>query len=281
MFMEWVLLAIGLIGFGLGGYWDLKTTEFPDWLPYSMIIGTLLVRGIFAWYLQVPGIFLESLLIGLVFLGFGMLLYLTRQWGDGDAWFLGALGFLFPEPTGFLSGQGLLLPFPLVMLVNFFLVAFGYMIIYSIVLGIKSRTMSRRFWKSLEKDLKGIIYIVLGFTIACLVILLYSNHVLGLPFFVLSHILVFPPLLVLVILFSRYGKFIERNLFKKRISVKELKEGDVLISDRWRGLTKKEVSKLKRKGGHIWIKEGVRFAPVFVITLIITLFFGSILGLLI
>ena len=45
MILELILLAIGVAGFGLAGYWDLKTTEFPDWLPYSLIIASLAVKG--------------------------------------------------------------------------------------------------------------------------------------------------------------------------------------------------------------------------------------------
>jgi hypothetical protein len=90
-------------------------------------------------------------------------------------------------------------------------------------------------------------------------------------------VLAFPPLLLSVLVFARYGRFVEQNLFRKRIRASELRAGDVLVKDRWRGLTEKEVSKLKAKGGELWIKEGVRFAPVFVITVLVTLLWGNLL----
>ena len=31
--LGWLLLAGGAVGLGAAGYLDLKTTEFPDWLP--------------------------------------------------------------------------------------------------------------------------------------------------------------------------------------------------------------------------------------------------------
>ena len=71
---QWILLAIGVVGFGLAAYWDLKTTEFPDWLPYTMIILALLVRGIASLVLQDWSILTQSVIIGL---DFGLLIILS------------------------------------------------------------------------------------------------------------------------------------------------------------------------------------------------------------
>jgi len=87
----------------------------------------------------------------------------------------------------------------------------------------------------------------------------------------------FPPLLVAILIFVHYGRFIEKNLFKRKIKVKDLRVGDVPVGDKWRVLTHKEVKELKKKGGEIWIKEGVRFAPVFIITMLVTLFYGNLM----
>ncbi|UCD07613.1 MAG: prepilin peptidase, partial [Candidatus Aenigmatarchaeota archaeon] len=117
--LGWVLLVIGIAGFGLAGYLDLKTTEFPDWIPYFIIVSALVVRGISAWLLQDLSIITESVLIGIVFLAFGLGLYYLKQWGDGDAWLLGAIGFLFPNPSGF-QAVTMQFSFPIIMLFNFF-----------------------------------------------------------------------------------------------------------------------------------------------------------------
>ena len=84
-------------------------------------------------------------------------MYYARQWGDGDAWLLGALGFLFPGATGFTAvavgaaPAGLpALPFPAVMLFNFFLVSFLYLIAYSLVLGLRSPRVSGKFFRYLK-----------------------------------------------------------------------------------------------------------------------------------
>ena len=272
--MDWILLAIGIVGFGLAGYWDLKTTEFPDWLPYAMILAALGVRGWFALMGWNPWIFLSSLMVGCGFLVFGLGLYFLKQWGDGDAWLLGALGFLFPVQGELPAHVPQMFPFPLVLLFNFFIISFFYLIAYSVALGLKHPKAVKKFSRELKGDLKSIFLIVAAFTAACLFIAMYISWRIGVPLDRLGHILAFPALLLGIILFIQYGKFIERNMFRRQISVKELKSGDVPIDSKWRTLTDKELRAIKSRGGKVWIKEGVRMAPVFVITLLVTAFCG-------
>jgi hypothetical protein len=282
LLFEWILLAVGTIGFGLGAYWDIKTTEFPDWLPYSIIIAALGVRGVFSYLLGDWWILLSSIIVGVLFLGFGLILYFMKQWGDGDAWLLGSMGFLFPSYSVFeiaappfqFFGQ---FPFPIIMLFNFFLISFCYLVVYSIILGIRHRKAVGKFAKELRKDSRNIILLAGGFAALCLAVVFYLNFSLGIPVSAMINLLSLPVLFAAVIIFIRYGRFVEQNLFRKKIPVKNLRVGDVLIGEKWKGLTGKEIAKLRKKGGRVWIKEGVRFAPAFIITLYVTLFFGSLL----
>lgn len=282
LFYEWILLAIGTAGFGLGAYWDLRTTEFPDWLPYCIIISVIGVRGAFSYILGDWWILFSSVIVGLLFLGFGLLLYYSKQWGDGDAWLLGSLGFLFPTYSVFEIAanpfQALgYLPFPVIMLFNFFFLSFCYLVVYSIALGLRHRKISRKFWRELRKDSSNVLLMIAGFAALCLAMVSYLNIYLGIPLSNMYNLLSLPVIFAAVIVFIRYGKFVEHNMFKKRIPAKNLRVGDVLIGEKWKGLNESEVRKLRRKGGRVWIKEGVRFAPVFIITLYVTLFFGSML----
>jgi len=277
LMIEWILAAIGVAGFGLAGYWDLKTTEFPDWLPYSMIILALAVRGVAAWLLADWSIITSSVLIGVAFLALGLAMYFLKQWGDGDAWLLGALGFLFPNPSGFAYSG--VFPFPVAMLFNFFLVAFAYIIVYSVALSFTRPDIYRGFIRSFRRDYKGAVVLVGGATAAYLAFLLAMFFTFSLtppsPLLAAS----FPALVAFIVVFSRYGMYIEKNLFKRRIPVSRLRAGDVPVGGKWRVLSLKEVRALKRRGGHIWIKEGVRFAPVFVIALIVILLLGDVFSL--
>jgi len=263
------------VGFGLAGYWDLKTTEFPDWLPYAMIALALGTRGVFSLMVGDFSYIINSVITGSAFLGFGLVLYRFRQWGDGDAWLLGSMGFLWPESGSFAVAT--LLPFPAALLFNFFLIAFFYLLVYSVALGMRSPKVAGRFIRELGRAGRDIGRVVGAFTLACLGLVGYVAWQFGLPVWNLLYILAFPPLLLSVLVFTRYGRFVENNLFKKRIPASRLRVGDVLIKDRWRGLTEKEVAGLKKKGGEVWIKEGVRFAPVFVIAVLVTLFWGNLL----
>jgi len=277
LMIEWILAAIGVAGFGLAGYWDLKTTEFPDWLPYSMIILALAVRGVAAWLLADWSIITSSVLIGVAFLALGLAMYFLKQWGDGDAWLLGALGFLFPNASGFAYSG--VFPFPVAMIFNFFLVAFAYIIVYSVALSFTRPDIYSGFIRSFRRDYKGAVVLVGGATAAYLAFLLAMFFTFSLappsPLLAAS----FPALVAFIVVFSRYGMYIEKNLFKRRIPVSRLRAGDVPVGGQWRVLSPKEVKALKRRGGSIWIKEGVRFAPVFVIALIVTLLLGDVFSL--
>jgi len=273
--MTLLLLGISVVGFGLAGWWDLKTTEFPDWLPYAMIGGALATRAVFAFLMGDYSIIIGSVMIGVLFLGFGLLLYWTKQWGDGDAWLLGALGFLWPDSGSFLIIG--FLPFPAIMLFNFFFIAFFYLLVYSIALGIRSPEISRGFLKELKGSRKDLLKVTGAFTLAIVILVAAMSVAFSIPLIELVYLLVFPLILLSVLLFTRYGRFVEGNLFKRKVAAEQVREGDVLAHHKWRGLTIEEVDKIKKKGKPVWIKEGVRFAPVFLITVLITLLVGNIL----
>ncbi len=272
----WILLAIGAAGFGLGAYWDLRTTEFPDWLPYSIIVAALSVRGAFSLLTGDFSLITNSVMYGLLFLGFGLLLYFLKQWGDGDAWLMGALGFLFPDTAGFVPLVSGVMPFPVVIVFNFFLVSLAYLVIYAVALGIRRPGVYKTFRGNVAGRARVITAVFFIIMAASLYVAFHLSHNFAVPFYDFPVILFMPFFAVIVLLFLQYARAVESDLFKRQIKAKDLKAGDVLITDKWRGITEEEVEKIQKKGGKVWIKEGVRFAPVFVINLIVTLFFGSL-----
>ncbi len=277
--LEILLLGIGIAGFSLAGYWDLRYTEFPDWLPYSMIIFALLFRGIFAFLENDWWILGNSVIAGGSFLALGLLLYFAKQWGDGDAWLLGALGFLFPERPGF--GAETFFPFPLTLLLNFLFISLVYLVIYSLVLGFVNKGIGEKYTKRLEKEKKRIaawsgVFFAISWGFAFLIHIRFSAD-----FFRLYHLLLIPFIFIAILLFSYYAKIVEEEIFRKRIKTTELKEGDVVLGGRWRGLTADEIERLKKKTKYVWVKEGVRFAPVFVFTMLISIFYGDLIIILI
>ncbi len=94
--IEILFLIVAFIGSTAAGLYDLKTTEIPDEIPYTMmavgIIGAV-IKSYLAWsYMPL----VSSFAVGLGFLGFGLIMYYTGQWGGGDAKILSGIGFLVP-----------------------------------------------------------------------------------------------------------------------------------------------------------------------------------------
>lgn len=276
--LDFLLLALGMAGFGFAAYWDLRYTEFPDWLPYSMIILTVATKAVASFIANDWWILLNSLLVGALFLGLGLLLYFSRQWGDGDAWLMGAMGFLLPVQMGF--GAETILPFPMSVLFNFLFISLVYLIAYSVFLGLKNRSINKKYADVLRNEKYKLIgmsafFFAFSWGFASFMGSLYLSTVNIMQMFFL------PFLLTFILFFSYYAKTVEKNLFKRKIRTSELKEGDVILDGRWKGVTKKDIATLKKKTKHVWIKEGVRFAPVFVITMSISIFYGDLLFLLV
>ena len=275
MIHEWVLIVVGVFGFGLAGYLDLRYTEFPDWLPYSMIILAILVWGCASLMLSDFSLVMNSLAAGITFLGIGLALYFTKQWGDGDAWLLGAMGFIFPVQLGIGARVGGLeiFPFPVMLLFNFFIIGFAYLVLYSLALGAINRRETSRFLKGFSRS-RAKLYPITILAAFYAALAIYASISYLPPF-----ITYMPLLLIFLYMFMEYGKFVEKSLFKKKRNVRKLRPGDVLVRSRWRGLTEKEIGDLRKKGGDVWVKEGVRFAPVFVITLLVILIYGNLISL--
>jgi hypothetical protein len=213
--------------------------------------------------------------VGCVLLAIGLGLYFAKQWGDGDAWLLGALGFLFSSQLVF--GAETVMPFPLTLISNFLFVSLVYLIIYSIFLGVRNREVNRKYVERV-KEVKNrlILFIALFFIVSWSFALFFaSNTVIG--YTGVTQMTTLPFLLTFILLFSYYAKGVEENLFKRKIKTSELKEGDVVLDGKWRGLTEKEIVEIRKNNKHVWVKEGVRFAPVFIMTTLISIFYGDLI----
>jgi Flp pilus assembly protein protease CpaA len=283
------------VGSSLAAAWDLKTTEIPDKIPYTMMIIALIIYGfqsIASWdYTPI----LSSIIVGALFFGFGFVLYYFGQWGGGDAKLLSAIGFLLPHTTALGSlfpGMLLWFPFPVSYLFNMFFVGAVYMMLYAFALAIMNKKILHEF----EKDVKASANIIIISSIALFIVLLFLNWFINWRFqfeYDLSVLTRAPltfellplvtnsiiPLILTIGLFLtwKFVRAVENIEFKKRVHVKNLKVGDVLIGSRiWEGLTERELRHMKQsKKRYVWIKEGVRFAPAFPLALLFTVYFGD------
>jgi Flp pilus assembly protein protease CpaA len=256
-----IFLALG--GSVVAGLWDLKTTEVPDQLPYAMI-GVGIIYWIFNW--QTTGNFqplMISIVSGTALLAVGLIMYRFGQWGGADAWILAAIAYMIPV----YNGELFLIPY----LMNFMFVTIAYVAIYAIIVGIKNRKEVLGF---MSKDITSkrtsifVFGLPLALSIFILAVTIYNPRFSGLYFL--------GPAVFFMMIFWRYAKAVENKVFKRKIKTSELRAGDVLQKGKWIGLTAKELIKLRRQKKFVEIKDGVRFVPVFAITIAVTIVFGNL-----
>ncbi|MBI2173146.1 MAG: prepilin peptidase [Candidatus Aenigmarchaeota archaeon] len=262
MFELWIPALIAATAAGL---WDLKTTEVPDEIPALMIAAGLFYWAMNAMVFGITGPFVNSVILGTVILALGIFLYKRGQWGAADAWILGSIFYMVPD-FWFFSGY----------IINFFLVAVAYMIIYSVVLGFRRKGTWKFFVADVRKTWKYIAAIPAGFFVVMAVVsAVFSDFTV-----IISP--VFAAVLALIsamAVFWRYGVVVERHVFRKKVSTSHLRPGDVLDKGIWVGLTKEDIKKIRAKKRYVIVKDGIRFVPVFPITLAVTVVFGSLLPL--
>ncbi len=272
--IQTISVATALIGSGIAAVWDLKTTEIPDQVSYAMIAIALLIFGyqsIVDWsYMPI----LNSIIPGLIFLAFGFTMYYLGQWGGADALLLSAIGFLLP---GFPNFTQTVFPYPLTFFFNLFVVGAGYMLVYAFVFAILNRKIFSKFSQDLKASSKMILFASIGLFIIFLVVNWYISKT-----FLSSNNLLVSSLVPLVLTLSffiiwRFAKTVEDYGFKRKIPTSKLKVGDMLLEEKkLTGITKEQLKKIKKSGKrYVWIKEGVRFGPSFILALVVTLLYGD------
>ncbi|MEM0480972.1 MAG: hypothetical protein QXQ14_02195 [Candidatus Aenigmatarchaeota archaeon] len=212
---------------------DLKTTEIKDFEAYLFFSISILFFLLEAFLF---GIEKERLLSILAFNLIAVFLYLFGQWGAGDSAILMSLGFVL-NFTLFYSFLNLLFIFSLGIAYSFF---------YSLVFAIVKK-----------KDYILLAILPLLFLISS-ILFISSNFILSL-FLFLGFLYSSLPFMIKV-----------QKDFIKKVSTKNLKEGDVLYDFKiWRGITKEELEKLRKTRKFVYVKEGIRYAPTFLIYFVI------------
>ena len=273
--LQTISVATALVGTTIAAIWDLKTTEVPDQIPYAMIGIALLIFGYQSFIEWSYKPILSSMIVGLSFLAFGALMYYLGQWGGADSFLLAAVGFLLPA-----ANIQTLFPFPLTFLFNLFIIGAGYMMIYAIVFSFLNRNIFLQFVKELKASSRLLIFGSVGLIILSLA----ANYYVGRTFLysVSSSFMIVNSILILVsslglFLMWKFAKAVEEHGFKKKILASKLRVGDMLMKQKKLvGITAEQIKRIRKSGTrYVWIKEGVRFAPAFVLALIFTLIYGD------
>ena len=242
---------------------DMRKREVANWLNFSLITFGLAYKLIYSSYFGNWNLFLYGIFGLAVFIGLAYGFYYGRVFGGGDAKLLMALGAVLPFESfwGFLIvGGGFLL--------LLFSVGAVWTLGYSIFIVMENR---RKFVRKFHDKLKGK---KLLFGVMVLLALLMGGSVY-------FYILVLLSLWVLLALYF-YVKAVDDCMIKE-VSAEELREGDWLEGDvrigngvikkSVHGLSLEEIARIRRAGKRVLIKEGVPFAPTFLIAMLVMVFF--------
>lgn len=255
------LTVLGLIWIIFAVIQDLKKREIANWLNFSLVIFALGFRFFYCLFSEEGFGFFYSGLIGFgIFFVLSNLLYYGKVFAGGDAKLMMALGAILPLAETFKLNLNLFFLFFFIFLI----VGAAYGFIFSIVLGLKNyKEFKKDFSKRFSKN-KNIFHIALGL---CFVFIIAS-------FFV--HTLIYFAIFLFICPYLYFSaKTIDEVCMIREVSASKLTEGDWLyrgvrvgnkfIKSSWDGLTKEEISLLRKKGKRVVIRQGIPFSPVFLI----------------
>tara|TARA_Y100000310_G_C20513302_1_gene729930 strand:+ start:83 stop:964 length:882 start_codon:yes stop_codon:yes gene_type:complete len=283
-----ILAIITIIWLIFASLTDLKTTEIPDWLSFSLIaiasfviIADSIKTSSFTPLIWAIGSFLAAVVISLG-------LYFSKQWGGGDAKLLMALGIVFSQyPKELLTyfNPNLDFPFFLIFLINTLLAGVIYSLVFGLILTIKNfKDFKPVFQKQLKKTLK-LRFVLVVSSILTLVIGLFTDiDIAVLTIMALFIIFIFTYLLA-------YTKSIEKSCMITNIAPNKLQEGDWILEDiklnkkiiyskKSLGVSREQINNLiKNNIKQVKIKKGIPFVPSFLFGAILSFTLGNVLTL--
>ena len=277
---------IALLGSSVAAWWDLRTTEVPDYVSVTTAAAGLLFNAGLWIYTGEPFYIISSLVVGTVFFAVGWIFFMTGVWGGADALVMGAAGYALPYlPEAFSPLFVAEWPFAFTLLFNIFIVGTIYTLGFAVYQGLKSEKVMSEFLKDMKDYWKRIVWIFV----------LYSGVLLGVSHFYgsgvsegVQYIQLTAPLLVGMLMVYRYLRIVEDHGMREEIPVEELSEGDVLAEDveteegtidsgKIVGITGEQVERIKEVSERVSIKYGVMFVPAFPVAILLSVTVGDII----
>jgi hypothetical protein len=285
--MDFIIISLALIYLIIATISDIKTQEIPDSLNFSFVFIGLFVNALRTFTSNDNSYLLYSLLTFGAFFIVGRLMYYSKQWGGGDAKLLagmGALVPLYPMFTNGLSWAKTTNYFGLDFFINLILVGAIYTIIYAIYLSIKNRKKFIENFKEIyltkkTKKFEKIIWVLVILINAVGIFILKTNAERTLLLSISLLLLLFNYLLV-------FTKAVEKTTMYKTISTQKLREGDCITSrlksddkivytPSVHGVKKSQIELIQKHFKEVHIKEGISFAPTFLIAFLVTILKGN------
>lgn len=266
--INYVFIAIAIIGTAIGAYTDIRTRLVPDWTSYFMLSAGLGGHAILSLLSQSIWPIVYSAAGAGAFFVVGYLLYRAGVWGGGDAKLLPALGSLLAY-----SANIAIWPFLISFWLNLLILGAVFGILGMLFLFLKNRSKTANEFNSLVKKFRLPFYSVLFatafFGIAATfekpAIFGFIIAVLGLLLFLL--------------------KATEQAALHKTITPSKLVEGDWLLDEikvgnycytpKKIGIEKADIAKmieLEKLGKlkEVKVKDGIPYVPAFLAAVIIS-----------
>ncbi|MCF7800331.1 prepilin peptidase [Candidatus Babeliales bacterium] len=272
MFEVIFLVLLGIVWLVFASIQDFKKNEIANWLNFSLIIFALGFRFFYSLFNASPDfVGFEFFIQGIFGLGFffivSLAFYYSRFFAGGDAKLLIALGAIL---AFYFSIKLNLILFAIFLFV-FLFVGSIYGLFWAGYLSIKNfQNFKKRFFNDLRKN-KNLIKVIFGGVFVLLVAGIF-NFIFIVYGFVLF---------IFVLLFF-YLEAVDKSCMRKKIKTSELVEGDWLyneikiknkkIKPHWEGLNKEQISFIRKNLKYVNIKQGIPFAPVFLISFLILVY---------
>ena len=269
MFEVTFLSALAFVWIVFATVQDLRSREIANWLNFSLIVFALGFRFFYSLFSEVGyGFFYQGLIGFGIFFGLGHLMYYGKFFAGGDAKLMMALGSVLPFTGNFLTNVKIFVAF----LTLFLLAGAIFILFVSFVLSLKNfKAFRKEFVLQLQKK-KIMSYSI--FLIGILVMLLgFFDRIL-----ILSGIFIF-----LIPYLYFYTKAVDEVCMIRKVKPENLTEGDWLYRDvkigdknieaKWDGLTLSEIRRIKSAGKEVFVRYGIEFTPVFLMSFLALVYF--------
>ncbi|MFH1055898.1 MAG: prepilin peptidase [Candidatus Altiarchaeota archaeon] len=284
-----LVIVVTLLMLLLASISDLKTGEIPEKFSMGLVAFILAVSAAHSVYSWDLSHILASVEFGAILFVMGYVVFYFGGWGGGDVKIIAGVGCLlgYLDSTGFTWPNSSFISFHMPPFVTYLIdMAFmstPYVIVYTLVLGL-GRPVVFSYFLSRLREPRNLVFVFVSVMPALL------------AFYLGFGVLLYTYLLVpLFLLATIYMKAVEEIVLTKGIRISELKEWDILSEDlvvdgvrvaqrrNIEGITPEQLARIRELAASgripdaIRIRWGIKFAPILLISLPLTLYFGNVL----
>jgi Flp pilus assembly protein protease CpaA len=263
------LIALALIWMIFATVSDIRTTEIPNWLNFSLVIFALGFRLIYSIFSGDFNFIYQGLIGFGIFFALENLLYYSRAFAGGDAKLMLSLGAILPFSGSFIVNIEIFLSF----LFLFLSVGAFYGLFSSSYFAIKNFDRFKVEFRKQNKKFRKFSALIMISGLGIMILGLLSRILI----FYLGILIFLLPLLYV------YSKSVDEACMIKEKVPEKLREGDWLyksvkvkgktIKANWNGLSQEDIKLLKKSSRKVTIREGIAFSPVFLIGFLLLLYF--------